>query len=118
MNETVNPMIQTLEERASLPFAPVSDDVFIGVLLVVFFLLAFALSDSTCYLKQLVSRYSIGHPQSQSDEMRTSRSFLMRLLLILSASLCMALAAVVCLHAFGAVTTRPQAAPSSVTGPS
>ena len=61
VSETVNPMLKAFEERASQPFSPMGDDVFVGILLLLALLLATVLADNTCYLRQLVASYSIGH---------------------------------------------------------
>lgn len=104
-----NPMIQALEERAAQPFSPQGDDVFLIVLLGVFFLLAIVFSDSSRYLKQLVSGYSLGHSRRFSDEVRTSRSFYMRILLLLQACVCPSLCLVNGLYAAGLITDRSEA---------
>ena len=102
-----NPMIRFLEEREKLPFAPVSDDVFILVLLVASFLLVLALADKTCYLRQLVASYSIGHSRQFSDEVRSSRSVYMRFLLLLQTCLSVSLCAGNGLFVSKVVTARP-----------
>ena len=104
-----NPMIQALADRAAQPFSPQGDDVLLIVLLGVFFLLAIVVSDSSRYLKQLVSGYSLGHSRRFSDEVRTSRSFYMRILLLLQAAICPSLCLVNGLYAAGMVTSRPEA---------
>ena len=102
-----NPMIRFLEERARQPFAPVNDDVFILVLLVAGFLLVIALADKTCYLRQLVASYSIGHSRQFSDEVRSSRSVYIRFLLLLQTCLSFSLCVGNGLFASEVVTSRP-----------
>jgi len=109
MNESVNPMLQALEERASQPFTPVGDDVFVGILLLMALLLAVVLADSTCYLRQLVAGYSIGHSRRFSDEVRTSRALYIRLALLLLASVSTSLCLVNLLHASGSLPGRTEA---------
>lgn len=97
MNEVTNPMMQALEQRAAMPYAPVRDDVVIGILLGCFFILVAAIADSSGYLQRLVSHCSSGRVHKADDEAHTSRSFYLRTLLLLQAcascSLCLALAA-------------------------
>lgn len=109
MSESVNPMLKALEERASQPFSPIGDDVFVGILLLLALLLAAVLADGTCYLRQLVAGYSIGHSRRLSDEVRTSRALYMRLLLLLLATVSSSFCLVNLLHASGALPGRTEA---------
>lgn len=88
-----NPMIQAFEKWTSQAFAPVNDDVFIIVLLFAGLLLVIAITDKNCYLRQLFAGYSLGHSRRFSDEVRSSRSIYIRILLIVQAcisfSLCL-----------------------------
>ena len=102
-----NPMIRALEERGTQPFAPVNDDVFILILLFAGLLMFIALADRTCYLKQLFAGYSLGHSHRFSDEVRTSRSFYIRILLLLQACISAGLCAVNGLFALGGISSRP-----------
>jgi len=104
-----NPMIKALEERASRPFTLVGDDLIVGVFLLACFLLAMALADHTHYLKQLVANYSIGHPRSLSEEVHTSRSFYMRLSLLLLAVVSISLVLVILSYASGHISSQSQA---------
>jgi len=102
-----NPMIRALEERAALPFSPANDDVFTLVLLFVVFLLVIIFTDKTCYLKQLIAVYSIGHAHQFSDESRTSRGVYIRLLLLLQTCIISSLCVGNGLYVSGIVTSRP-----------
>ena len=102
-----NPMIRALEERGTQAFSPVNDDVFILILLACSFLLLLAFADDTCYFKQLVRNYSIGHSHQLSDEVRTSRAFYMRILLLLQACVSSSLCVGNGLFVSGAVSSRP-----------
>ena len=109
VSETVNPMLKAFEERASQPFSPMGDDVFVGILLLLALLLATVLADNTCYLRQLVASYSIGHSRRLSDEVRTSRALYMRLLLLLLATVSTSFCLVNLLHANHALSGRTEA---------
>lgn len=109
MNETVNPILQAIEQRASLPFSLVNDDLFIGILLACFLAITILLADSSSYLPQLVHDYSIGHAKSSSDEVHTSRSFYMRMLLFAQAFVSYAMTVVVYAQASGFAMERADA---------
>lgn len=104
MNEVINPMMQALEQRAVMPYAPVRDDVVIGILLGCFLILVAAMADGSGYLQRLVSHCTSGRVHKADDEAHTSRSFYLRTLLLIQActscSLCLTLAA----HADGLAT--------------
>lgn len=80
-NELISPVLQALEERATLPFSPMRSDVVVGILLGCFLLLVFAFGDGSRYLLQLIHKQSIGHSKSVDDEIHTSRTFWVRLFL-------------------------------------
>lgn len=101
-----NPMIRALEERGTQPFAPVNDDIFILVLLFAGLLMVIALADRTCYLRQLFAGYSLGHSRRFSDEVRTSRSIYIRILLLLQTCISAALCAVNGLFASNGIASR------------
>ena len=99
-------MIRALEERGTQPFAPVNDDIFILVLLFAGLLMVIALADRTCYLRQLFAGYSLGHSRRFSDEVRTSRSIYIRILLLLQTCISAALCAVNGLFASNGIASR------------
>ena len=107
--ELVNPMIAAWEERASMPFAPVSSDFIIGVLLGCFLIVTFALADRSHYLPQLIRNHFPGHSQVVEDEIYTSRSFWVRLLLFVLAFLSVGLCAVYLLYWKGIVPDNASA---------
>jgi hypothetical protein len=82
-NEIVSPIIEALERRASLPFSPMNSDIVIGVLIGCFLLLVFAFGDQSRYLLQLIHNNSIGYSKSADEEIRTFRSFWVRLFLLI-----------------------------------
>lgn len=103
-NELISPIIQAMEERASLPFSPIGSDIVIGVLLGCFLLLVFAFGDESRYLLQLIHNNSIGHSKSSGDEIHTSRSFWVRLFLLIQAFVSSGLCATYLLYMNGIAT--------------
>lgn len=85
MNDVVNPMIQAMEQRASQPFAPVNDDVVIGILLGCFVILVIALADSNNYLRRLLPVGAIGRTRAADEDVHTSRAFYIRISLFVLA---------------------------------
>ncbi|MBO4444442.1 MAG: DUF4271 domain-containing protein [Bacteroidaceae bacterium] len=87
----ISPLIDAWETRNSQPFTLIGDDIVIGILLLCFLIIAFALADRSHYIHQLIYGYSFGHSRSQSDNIRTSRSFYLRTTLILQSFISFAL---------------------------
>ncbi|MBR4337331.1 MAG: DUF4271 domain-containing protein [Bacteroidaceae bacterium] len=101
-----NPMIQAFERWTSQPFAPVNDDIFIIVLLFAGLLLVIAITDKNCYLRQLFAGYSLGHSRRFSDEVRSSRSIYIRILLIVQACISFSLCLANVLYATGIISSH------------
>jgi len=109
-NEIVSPIIEALEERASMPFSPTNSDIVIGVLLGCFLLLVFAFGDQSRYLSQLIHNNSIGHSKSAGDEIHTSRSFWVRLFLLIQTFVSSGLCITYLLYLKGVATDNIDAA--------